>query len=104
MGEQYIVEFKGFTKEEIEEIIRARFGNFQLEEQGDGTLVCYPTAAGRIIMRSLSQVAKERVYREKARAASQLRKDRKVRFLIRKAIRELENIIDSKLSDNEREV
>ena len=36
MGEQYIVEFKGFTKEEIEEIIRARFGNFQLEEQGDG--------------------------------------------------------------------
>jgi len=104
MNEQYIAEFRGFTKEEIEEVIRARYGNFQLEDQGDGTSVCYPTAAGRIIMRQLSQVAKERIYLEKARVAAQLRKDRKIRVSIRKAIRELENIIDSKLSDNEREV
>ncbi len=104
MSEQYIAEFKGFSREEIEEMVRAKYGNFIFEDQGNGTLVCYPTARGQVTVRPLFQVAKERVYLEKARTAAQLRKDRKIRFLIHKAIRELENIIDSKLSDGEREV
>ncbi|RLB87848.1 MAG: hypothetical protein DRH50_16160 [Deltaproteobacteria bacterium] len=102
MDNQYIAEFKGFSKEEIEEMVRAKYGNFIFEDQGDGTLVCYPTARGQVTMRPLLQAAKERVYREKAKAAAQQQKDRKIRMSIYKVIRELENIIDSKLSDNEK--
>lgn len=102
MDKQYIAEFRGFSKAEIEEIIRARYGNFQLEDQGDGTFICYPTAAGRVTIRLLSQVAKERVYLERARAAAQQQKDRKIRMSIRKVIRELEDIIDLRLSDGEK--
>jgi len=104
MSEQYIAEFRGFSKEEIKEMIHARYGSFSFEDQGDGTSVCFPTAAGRVIIRSLSQVTKERIYLEKAKAAAQQQKDRKIRVSIHKAIRELENIIDSKLSDGEREI
>ena len=60
MSEQYIAEFKGFSREEIEEMVRAKYGNFIFEDQGNGTLVCYPTARGQVTVRSLSQVAKER--------------------------------------------
>ncbi len=104
MKEQYIAELRGFTKEEIEEMIRDRYGSFQFENQGNGTFVCCPTAAGRVTMRQLSQVAKERIYLEKARTAAQLRKDRKIRMAIHKAIRELEDVINLRLSDGEREV
>jgi len=104
MNEQYIAEFRGFSKEEIKEMVRAKYRSFSFEDQEDGTSVCFPTAAGRIVVRQLSQVAKERVYREKARAAAQQQKDRKIRVSIRKAIRELEDIISSRLSDNEREI
>ncbi len=104
MGEQYIAEFRGFTKEEIKEMVCAKYGKFIFEDQGNGTFICYPTAAGRVTIRLLSQVAKERVYLEKARAAAQQQKDRKIRMSIRKVIRELEDIIDSRLSDGEREV
>jgi len=104
MKEQYIAELRGFTKEEIEEMIRDRYGNFQFENQGNGTFVCCPTAAGRVTMRQLSQVAKERIYLEKARTAAQLRKDRKIRMAIHKAIRELEDVINLRLSDGERGV
>ncbi len=104
MSNQYVAEFKGFSREEIEEMVRAKYGNFFFEDQGNGILVCYPTARGQIIMRQLSQVAKERIYLEKARAASQLRKDRKIRIAIHKAIRELEDVINLRLSDGEREI
>ena len=103
MNEQYIAEFRGFTKEEIEEMVRAQYGNFIFEDQGNGALVCFPTAKGQVTIRPLFQVAKERIYLEKARAVAQLRKDRKIRMSIYKVIRELEKIIDLRLSDGERE-
>ncbi len=103
MSEQYIAEFKGFSREEIEEMVRAKYGSFSFEEQGDGAFVCFPTAKGQVTIRPLFQVAKERIYLEKARAVAQLRKDRKIRMSIYKVIRELESIIDLRLSDSERE-
>ena len=102
MSERYIAEFQNFSREEIEEMVRAKYGSFSFEEQGSGTFICFPTARGQIIMRPLLQAAKERVYLEKARAVAQLRKDRKIRMSIYKVIRELENIIDLRLSDGER--
>jgi len=103
MSEQYIAEFRNFSKEEIEEMVRAQYGNFIFEDQGNGALVCYPTAKGQVTIRPLFQAAKERVYLEKARAVAQLRKDRKIRMSIYKVIRELENIIDLRLSNSEGE-
>ncbi len=104
MNNQYIAEFKGFSREEIEEMVRDRYGRFTFEDQGNGALVCYPTAKGQVTIRPLLQAAKERVYLEKARAVAQLRKDRKIRMSIYKVIRELEKIIDLRLSDGEREI
>jgi len=104
MNEQYVAEFRGFSKEEIKEMVHVKYGSFSFEDQGNGTLVCYPTARGQVTIRPLFQVAKERVYLEKARAAAQLRKDRKIRMAIHKVIRELENVIDLRLSDGEREI
>ena len=103
MSEQYIAEFRNFSKEEIEEMVRAQYGNFIFEDQGNGALVCYPTAKGQVTIRPLFQAAKERVYLEKARAVAQLRKDRNIRMSIYKVIRELENIIDLRLSNSEGE-
>jgi len=103
MSEQYIAEFRNFSREEIEKMVRAQYGNFIFEDQGNGALVCYPTAKGQVTIRPLLQAAKERVYLEKARAVAQQRKDRKIRMSIYKVIRELESIIDLRLSDSEGE-